>query len=298
MAWQTGSAENFTDLANQLAPLLQSYGWIIELHQTVTSDFYGTYDYLCFHRADVGYFIFEISDYGIKSTAFTGINGDILSADESGEVNQQHVNYDAFINRSDRYGSVYVAEYNDCPIVSYDFFVTGHYCHFVLLNSQGIYSHSGFGMLNKEGNFNGGQYQYHAKNVSLLGSGNGDSRLRLDMPGEAEGWMRFSAGYSDTTPRLIGSAPDPDNPDSLAVVSSQSQFGNVIAPVSMAVLFRNGENFYRRLGILPDVTVCRMKDISARTMLTVNGERWMVVPAVSQAGVKGEFYGYAYKVDA
>lgn len=299
MAWQTGSAPNFTDLINQLVPLLQSHGWVIDLHQTITNDFYGTHDYLCFHRPDVGYFIFEINDYGIESTAFTGINGDILLTRESGGVSYQYVNDDAFINRSDlSWDSGYVAGYSDSPVVSYDFFVTSGYCHIVLLNSEGIYSHSGFGMLNKEGNFNGGQYQYHAKNVSLLGSKNRDSFLRLDMPGEAEGWMNFSAGYEDTYPRLVGTSPGSDNPDSLAVTSSQSQFGNVIAPVSMAVLFRNGENFYRRLGVLPDVAACRMKDISARTVLTVNGDRWMIVPAVSQAGVNGEFYGYAYKVDA
>lgn len=299
MAWQTGSAQSLTELANQMVPLLQSHGWVIDLHQTITNDFYGTNDYLCFHRPDVGYFIFEINDYRITSTAFTGINGNILLTRESDGVNYQYVNYEAFINRSDESRDrMNIAEYVDSPVVSYDFFVTPGYCHIVLLNSEGIYSHSGFGMLSKEGNFNGGQYQYHAKKVSLLGSGNSESCLRLDMPGEAERWMWFSAGYRDTGLRLVGSAPGSDNPDSLAVVSSQSQFGNVIAPVSMAVLFRNDENFYRRLGVLPDVTVCRMKDISARTILTVNGERWMMVPAVSQAGVKGEFYGYAYKVDA
>lgn len=300
MAWQTGSAPTFTDLVNQLVPLLQAHEWVIDLHQTITNDFYGTTnDYLCFHRADVGYFIFEINNYGIISTAFTGINGDILLTREYDGVNYQYVNTEAFINGSgNSWNRTYVAEYSDSPVVSYDFFVTSRYCHLVLLNSEGVYSHSGFGMLNKEGNFTGGQYQYHAKNVSLLDSKNSTSCLRLDMPGEAEGWVSFSAGYVDTYPRLVGSGPGSDNPDSLAVAGSQSQFGNVIAPVSMSVIFRNSEKFYRRLGVLPDVTVCRMKDISAGTILTINGERWMIVPAVSQAGVNGEFYGYAYKVDA
>lgn len=300
MAWQTGSAPDAVDLVNQLVPLLQSQGWVIDLHQTVVSYFYGTNNYLCFHRADVGYFIFEISQYGFNSLPFTGINGDILLTQKidgvNDGVNYQNVNYDAFTNSG--YSRVYIAGYEDTPVVSYDFFVTPRYCHLVLLNSEGVYSHAGFGMLNKEGNFSGGQYQYCAKGVSLLGSKNGDSYLRLDMPGEAEGWMDFSAGYQDDSPRLIGSGPGNDNPDALAVASSQSQFGNVIAPVSMAVLFRNGERFYRRLGVLPDVAVCRMKDISARTVLTVNGERWMMVPGVSQTGADGDYYGYAYKVDA
>ncbi|EMW9316154.1 hypothetical protein AAE121_004888 [Salmonella enterica] len=295
MAWQTGSAQSFTDLANQLAPLLQSQGWGIDLHQTVRSSYVDANDYLCFHRADVGYFIFRIDDRGINSTAFTGINGNLLLTKVLGGVNYQDINYDALIDIS--YGSG-IAEYEDTPVVSYDFFVTPRYCHIVLLNSQGVYSHSGFGMLNKEGNFNGGQYQYHAKKVSLLGSGNNKSYLRLDMPGEAEGWMGFSAGYQDDYPRLIGSGPGNDNPDALTVASSLSQFGNVIAPVSMAVIFRNSEKFYRRLGVIPDVAVCRMKDISARTVLTVNGERWMMVPGVSQVGVNDDYYGYAYKVDA
>ena len=96
------------------------------------------------------------------------------------------------------------------------------------------------------------------------------------------------------------------HPECLLLINSQSKFGNMLLPVPNAPIAHCKDNLFRRLGTVPDRYECRMRGVIPRQILTINDERWMIVPAAQyqpanvDLAPEGEEYsgeyGVAYRI--
>ncbi|ECG5643238.1 hypothetical protein E1K64_15960 [Salmonella enterica subsp. enterica serovar Poona] len=288
MAYQTGTAKNTPDLVNQLVTLMKTQGWILNKQEN-TYD-WGSNWYL--HHPDVGYLIFQTaSDTTLLLYGATGFDG-----------SKKHYEQPGVTQGANPFSGSYGAS-----IVCYDFFVTSRYSHIVIQFSEGYFYHFGTGMLNREGDYTGGQYVYSGAGTSVFpfdhhSEYTGGTTLRALLPGETDvtsGWYNFF----QTPPRAMGLGNPPANnghPDVLAVETSQSALGGVLAPVPQSVYITTSQKLTVRMGVVPDFCVCHMHGLTPRAKVSINGEQWMVIP-VSRMTLKrsgalrnGDTFTYAY----
>ncbi|EDQ2494091.1 hypothetical protein PK12_004773 [Salmonella enterica subsp. enterica] len=267
MAYQTGTMKNTQDLVDQLIVLMKTQGWVLDKQ---TSRYGVTWSYV--HHPDTGYFLLETdSDTSLLLGGATGF-------DDRQSAGLQPGSSDTI--------SVYLGPGSPpSPLVSYDFFVTSRYCHVVIQKGDSRFYHCGFGLLDKEGTYSGGQYVYAGYGDGYFPFDHhtqysGGSWLRAEIPGETgitSGWYPFRK----TSPRAIGPGNpmvNGDHPDLLAMESSQSALGGVLAPVPAALYITTSQNITFRAGVVPDFCVCRMQGLTPRAKVQINGEQWMVVP--------------------
>ncbi|EBW7149681.1 hypothetical protein DQC40_11710 [Salmonella enterica subsp. enterica serovar Coeln] len=266
MAYQTGSMKDALDLMKQLIPVLQAQGWVVD--KQAFSNGNGEW-YI--HNAAAAYFSItgEESSSSYSSLGITGNTG-----------------FDGTKNAYNQPGStgldwVYLGG-NDDPVISYDAFITPRYCHVTTQTRQSFFCHFGFGVLDKEGDYTGGQYLYRGSSAFPFDhhAYAGISFVRAELPGETgltAGWYPFR----NTIPRAMGlGGPmyDTLHPDLLAVETSQSALGGVLAPVPNAVYLTTSKNVNMRAGVVPDFCVCHMKGLTPRAKVEINSEQWMVFP--------------------
>lgn len=295
MAYQTGSLKNAADLIKQLITVLQAKGWVVD-KQTVSDT--GQEWYI--HNAAGAYYYIRGTSNTSAGTAVLYIAGN-TGFDGTKEVFEQP--------GTTGQGWIYLGSEDD-PVISYDAFITSRYCHVVVQTRQNFFNHFGFGVLDKEGDYAGGQYLYRGAQVMPFDHHDNvfDSYVRAELPGETgltAGWYPFRK----TAPRAMGSgAPmfDSLHPDLLAIETSQSALGGVLAPVPVAIYLTTAKKTNLRAGVVPDFCVCHMKGLTPRAKVEVNGEQWMVIPIAHLTLTKPEHwnyadsftYAYAYRMNA
>ncbi|EHN5173252.1 hypothetical protein KI912_003108 [Salmonella enterica] len=287
MAYQTGTMKNTQDLVSQLVTLMKTQGWHLDKQ---TADMGGAYWYV--HHPDVGYFVFNTSSgNSLILYGTTGFDGSKPALEQPGATRDLNMYLGA----------------RGSSLVSYDFFVTSRYAHVVVQGEGDHFYHFGVGILNKEGTWSGGQYVYGGSGSgffpfdhhSMYGS---NSLLRAEIPGETgitDGWYTFY----QTPPRAMGPGNpmvNGEHPDLLAVETSQSALGGVLAPVPCAIYLTTSQKVTLRPGVVPDFCLCRMAGLTPRARLQINGEPWMVIPINRltfrrpTSWDQGDTFSYAY----
>lgn len=69
------------------------------------------------------------------------------------------------------------------------------------------------------------------------------------------------------------------HPERYLLDYSRSTLGDTLLPAPNSLWARAKDNTFVRMGILPDRYECNMRGISPRSILTINGERWMIIPS-------------------
>lgn len=323
MAYQTGTANNLSDLLSKLATFAQTLGWVVD--KLIT----GTQPGLFVHNAH-GYWSTGVGTSLYDTLYISGNTG----FDTSVAWNAQPGTSMTYHGPWGTYYGVGTTNLTG-PFTSYDFFGTPDYLHVVVQISPGRFRHFGIGILDKEGDYTGGHYAYGTR-VNTGGSyiGRPDiayhtyplsdtvsatynssyytSIVRADGLGTTlPHWFLFGSptagvGAMGSGCSVTGLAERP-HPDTLAVVTSQSQLGAAVAPVPNAILGRSADGLWRRLGVVPDYGVCRMSGIAPRSRFSVNGDDWMIVPAMQlrdttnaygDGGDNSHLLGYAYRIVA
>lgn len=267
MAYQTGAMKDSLDLMKQLIPVLQAQGWVVD-KQAFSS---GNGEWYI-HNSAAAYFSIYGEGGSTSGYSSLGIAG--------------NTGFDGTKNTFNQPGSTgmslfFLGGYND-PVITFDAFITPGYFHVATQTRQNFFCHFGFGVLDKEGDYTGGQYLYRGGSVLPFDHHvNGyDSFVRAELPDETgltAGWYPFR----NTVPRAMGlGGPmyDTLHPDLLAVETSQSALGGVLAPVPNAVYLTTSKRVNMRAGVVPDFCVCHMKGLTPRAKVEINSEQWMVFP--------------------
>lgn len=315
MAYQTGTADNTADLLNKLKGFASAQGWSINKSQ----------DNLLYLRQGANYWALEVQDDNLYVIACTGFNDKKDCFEQPGASCQNSLHET----------KTCVTHLNAGAFVSYDFFGNAQYLHVCVQYTRGRFRHFGIGTLNKEGDYTGGQYAFgtyiaegyerrrnNASHVYGMSSGSRSSGavVRADKLAKDTRTPWYFVGYNynedytnlDNNERgcymLTNGRADnaQHHPECLLLINSQSKFGNMLLPVPNAPIAHCKDNLFRRLGTVPDRYECRMRGVIPRQILTINDERWMIVPAaqyqpanVDLAPDGEEFsgeYGVAYRI--
>ncbi|HHE3721135.1 TPA: hypothetical protein ACPDTN_002247 [Pasteurella multocida] len=291
MAYQTGTATSVAILLEKLKDFAQAQSWTINKH-TATQ---------LFLKNNEGYWALEFKDKLLFTIACTGFDNsrDVFNQPGS-SANAQ------FAFREVKTATSHLENGN---FVSYDFFGTSQYLHVVVQIEAERFRHFGIGTLHKEGEYTGGQYAfgtYMDKGYEKynnydhnFGFSAGATRflpvLRADgLAGETKSpwyFCPFDTWVEDTAEKDFGKAlltlgratmyatERTSHPDLDLVKWSQSKFGQMLIPCPHSLIAHCKDGVLRRLGILPDRYECTMNGIAPRQILTMLGERWMIVPS-------------------
>lgn len=315
MAYQTGTADNIADLLNKLKGFASAQGWSINKSK----------DNLLYLSQGANYWALEVKYNNLYVIACTGFDDKKDCFDQPGAACKQ-----SYLQTK-----TCVTHLNSGSFVSYDFFGNAQYLHVCVQYARGRFRHFGVGVLNKEGDYIGGQYAFgtyirdgyerrqnylsHVYGMSAGVRENGavvradrlakDSRAPWYLVGYNYNGNYTNLGNDERGCYILtnGRANNTQHhPECLLLINSQSKFGNMLLPVPNAPIAHCKDNLFRRLGTVPDRYECRMRGVIPRQILTINDERWMIVPAVQYqpAGVdlapegeenSGE-YGVAYRI--
>lgn len=319
MAYQTGTANTLSELLEKLASFATQLGWQVDKLITGDSPFLYLHNHAGFWSMGCGsnkniLYIFGNTGYDSR-TAYNAQPGSSASHHGASKYNGTTVSTPGG------------------PYRRYDFFGTADYLHFFVEIAPGRFRHGGFGTLEKEGNYDGGQYvfgtfvsssstavglptqAYHAfpfgnHHDAVYSSSLYVSAVRADRV-EKPGPYWYLCGRDYAGVSAIGPGAPPYNatymshPDAFSVITSQSQFGAAIVPVPCSILVRTADGLWRRLGTVPDFFVCYMSGIAPCSIHEIFGEKWMVVPAMqfresydrySDGGENSYLMGYVYRV--
>jgi hypothetical protein len=298
MAYQTGSANNITELLTKLADFAKDLGWVVD--KLTDKELY-------LHNTDGYWSMMLYRDNKFYTYVNTGFDKD-KSADA-----QPGTNADA--SRAYRKIETATTQLHLGNYVSYDFFGAERYLHVVVQISAEKFRHFGVGTLDKEGEYVGGQYTYgtfitdnyghyqnsdHAYGFSNGAAGN-QAVVRADgISGDTKTpWYFAPTGINDF--REVSDAEKGKyllslgrasmyyedrtyHPDNLLVVYSQSKFGQALIPCPHSLIAHGIDGIFRRLGILPDRYECTMRDVMPRQILSINGDKWMIIPSAQYDG--------------
>lgn len=291
MAYQTGTASDIGHLLEKLADFARPLGWTIN-KLTPTA---------LYLNNTAGFWAIEFKDRMLFVIPASGVD---LSRDC---FNQPQ----AACNHTYQTIKTMTSHLDKGNYAGYDFFGTADYLHVVVQYEGNKFRHFGLGTLVKEGDYVGGQYGYgtyiyhssyyrrRQNGYHVLGFSGGtadyQALVRADgLAGESRSPWYLSAldkyNYAEisdsekgryllTLGRSLFSADYCMHPDSMLVKFSQSKFGQKLMPVPHCLIAHCKDGLFRRLGILPDRYECQMKGISPRQRFSLNGEKWMVIPA-------------------
>lgn len=315
MAYQTGTADNTADLLDKLKGFASAQGWSINKSK----------NNLLYLRQGANYWALEVQEDKLYVIACTGFDDKKDCFEQPG----------ASCQNSRHETKTCVTHLNAGAFVSYDFFGNAQYLHVCVQYTRGRFRHFGIGTLNKEGDYTGGQYAFgtfiaegrerrwnHASHVFGMSSGSltDGAVVRADKLAKDTRTPWYFVGYNHSEDyaslepnergcyMLTNGRADnaQHHPECLLLINSQSKFGNMLLPVPNAPIAHCKDNLFRRLGTVPDRYECRMRGVIPRQILTINDERWMIVPAaqyqpanVDLAPDGEEFsgeYGVAYRI--
>lgn len=316
MAYQTGTVTNVTELLKKLAEFAVTQNWTINKNEN---------NVLYLSNSD-GYWALEFKNKMLFVIACTGIDKNRDCFNQPG----------ASCNNSYSKVKTQVSHLDAGKFVSYDFFGTAQYLHVCVQYQSERFRHFGFGTLNKEGQYTGGQYAFGTTfyesgyNRETLGSSNttlgmaegnnaygpvvradnlaGDTRTPWYF--QADGRYQYNnldktefGCYMLTNGSIFNYK---HHPDSMLLTQSQSKFGQLVLPVANAPIAHCIDNLFRRLGTIPDRFECRLVGIIPRQKLQINGDTWLFVPGAQyQAGNPDRTptdndnsgeYGVAYRI--
>lgn len=227
-----------------------------------------------------------------------------------------------FSNQTDLSGGSYIA---------YHFFAGDQFIHCVVEVSSGRYCHFGFGILDKAGAYDGGEYHYASRHYldhsTISGDGysgnhhypfaNGTlgTHVRFcenDLSGSDtfKDWATFLVSPASTTVSLsaacwqqgTGDHNYSNTPQGINI-SRQPNFFNgvsVLIPFTVMCGRRDGQNSI--LGLPKEVRSINVKNFTPGQELTIGSDTWLIFP-IKQKGLAivgsttpfSAFYGMAYK---
>lgn len=294
MAYQAGNAKDVKELLKKLSEFAQGLKWTVDKLEG---------NLLCLHNAQ-GYWSLMFKPE--VNQLFTYVN---TGFDTSKKGNEQPGS-SASSQHAYREINTATSQLEKGNYASYDFFGTDQYLHVVVQIEAEKFRHFGIGTLNKEGIYTGGQYTYgtyitknyanhqnsdHAYGFSNGAAGNqaviradgisGDKRSPWyfapysvndfkDLSDEDKGKYLLSLGRASMFTDV-----NTYHPDTLLVSYSQSKFGQSLIPCPHSLIAHGIDGVFRRLGILADRYECTMVGISPRQILTINNEKWMIIPS-------------------
>ncbi|HDR0690401.1 TPA: hypothetical protein QBZ75_000886 [Pasteurella multocida] len=291
MAYQTGSVASVEILLEKLKEFAQAQNWQINKNNATQ---------LYLSNKD-GYWAFEFKNSFLFTIACTGFDGNRDAFNQPGSSVDERPDYSQIKTTT--------THLENGKFVSYDFFGTSQYLHIVVQIEAQRFRHFGIGTLIKEGDYTGGQYAfgtYLSKGDENYNSGyhnfgfssgynNFGAVVRADgLAGETKSPWYFSpyrGWISDLNENgfgkyliTLGRAAMYDtaytiHPEQRLVIHSQSKFGQLLIPCPHSLIAHCRDGVFRRLGILPDRYECTMNGIPPRQILTISGERWMIIPA-------------------
>ncbi|MDO4698289.1 MAG: hypothetical protein Q4A60_06410 [Pasteurellaceae bacterium] len=293
MAYQTGTAQNISDLFNKLNTFASELGW----HSVQKTE-----SRLFLTSPARKYWALEYKDRMLFTLCCTGFD---TQRDAFNQPGSSALRENAY--KTIKTATTHLDKGN---YVSYDFFGTARYLHVVVEIEAGKFRHFGVGELQKSMTFTGGEYAYG----TCISSG-------YDEPSQNGNHVfGFSTGYDsygpvvraddigtvNQTPFYFGaygvSSYSQDrnatgkfvltlgrglfyndintaHPDQVLLRHSASKFGQSIIPQPHTLIAHCGDGIFRRLGILEDRYECDMSLLIPRQVIEVNGERWMVIPS-------------------
>ncbi|OOF65123.1 hypothetical protein [Rodentibacter sp. Ppn85] len=292
MAYQTGTAKTLNELLIKLGEFATQQGWIIDKTENNALYLHGKEGFWTLYLSS--------NNKNLLICANTGFDKNKKPYEQPGA---SRLNAYREINTT-------TTQINNGDYVSYDFFGTAKYLHVVVQIETEKFRHFGFGTLDKEGDYIGGQYAYgtfitdsygHYQNVDhTYGFSNGatgnQAVVRADgISGDKRSpWYFAPASVNDFSNlgkaecgryvlSLGRASMFEDNytyhPDRLLILFSQSKFGQALIPCPHSLIAHGIDGVFRRLGTLPDRYECTMTGIQPRQILEINGERWMIIPS-------------------
>ncbi|HHE3478054.1 TPA: hypothetical protein ACPDJE_000437 [Pasteurella multocida] len=296
MAYQTGTASSVAILLEKLKEFAETQNWTINKH-TATQ---------LFLKNNEGYWALEFKNNLLFTLVCTGFDGNYDAFNQPGNsANSQ------FAYRQVRTATSHLENGN---FVTYDFFGTSQYLHVVVQIEAERFRHFGIGTLHKEGEYTGGQYafgtylvnreEYDNSDSHSFGFSNGNNEfgpvVRAENLGGGTKSPWYFASYdgyiSDLSTSGFGMCvvslgravmfnhKKTIHPDARLVAFSQSKFGQILIPCPHSLFAHCRDGIFRRLGILPERYECRMVGISPRQIITIAGERWMIIPSAQYNG--------------
>lgn len=298
MAYQTGTASNIANLLQKLAEFITPLNWRV-VHQSATKLYL---EQLKTHKFWAIEYQRQPGRTERKDVLYIMPCNDIDNGkgalEQAGSPNRANTAYQQM--------ETSVNLFTDGPFVSYDFMATQDYIHVVFEREARLYRHFGLGQLTKEVDFEGGEYAYGTwlynqyesginSNLCVYGMGHGydvfSSVLRAEgLAGETRSpWYFCGADRKEhTSPGAhfwgtnTGAMLDRDighTADDVLTGISNSTLGQVAMPNPNVITAHLRNDTHLRLGIVPDRYHVNMHGIIPRTILTINGERWLIIPA-------------------
>lgn len=311
MAYETATANNATDLLDKLRTFAIANGWTVTYWSPRVTD--PSNQWLILQQAGciVSYFVEPISG----DSAFPGpsLHSNLITAFDGSKPETQQPGISSRVTTNYLVG----------PFQSYHFFAgtgrNGPYIYVVVETGAGVFKHFGFGIIDKQGEFENGaflhgsnwdmDYQFNSTNYR----GDPDNAYHAypwDSGGQYQGTVvradrdavspAYAVAYSNAGNTLrvgfrtfIGWTR-PFIVCSPSVTLGVDPFGLLNADVTRP----SGQ--VSAIGAPPDMRTINMTNFDPKEHVTYGGEEWILFPAHRKNGVTGEvnsgIYGYAYKV--
>ena len=317
MAYETSTATNPDGLLDALRIFATAQGWTIDKWESQTNGYW-----LSLH----------------KGTQYVNLVSDSTWTEAAGEIKLRGATgYDSGLAAENQPGSrtdAYWAQANDLragAYVAYHFFAGDQFIHCVVEVSSGRYVHFGFGVLDKSGTYDGGEYVYanchYLNNTTRSGdgtytghtypfsTGNKGTQVRftendLDITSSIKDWATFSvapASYATTLYAACWLPATADssfvgNPQGLNISRQPNYFNGVSMLIPYTVACGRRDNLVSILGEPKEMRAVNIKTLAPGQEMVLGADIWMLFP-IKQKGeqIAGSttpfslWYGIAYK---
>ncbi len=320
MAYETGVATGVVDLLAKIRGLADDIGWTIDRDDP---------EELALHHADAGYFTLLATpeEDDIQTNYDPGPYISIWGQtgfDAGAAHNAQPGSSGSMYGRTNALRG---------PFAAYHLFGTTQYIHCVVEIVPGEFAHFHFGLLDRSGDYVGGEYvtgtswayyltssNYHydawanRHTVPFDGMGyysagnfNGQGAVRLDADGYTAEWGRFSYdnGAAQSTawgPARLGNNQD-RSPYTFYWLSTPNTVNALspLAPLLVAFLLRNTKTFLA--GAPADLRIVNMRNLTPGETITIGADQWLCFPikkrGLERMGPEHEVnsgvFGFAYR---